>query len=428
MKGNRSSTLHIWNVCLGNVFEHYDTALFSFLAPFLSPFLFPDKEPTIALILTYAIIPLGTVARPLGSLVFGYIGDVYGRVQALFLTFVGMAIISGFIACVPVGMQFGILSPVLFFLGRALQNFLSAGQTMGGAIFVLEQVDKKRTDLLSGIYSACALGGHLLASFGIFLLSHYNQVLFGWRFLYLLGCITALFGWVMHRYRYYVTSIEPVYHQKTQKFFDSVIHLKKNIWTYRKPFLSIMISAGFARASYSIALVLMNGWIPLVSSLTKTELMRMNTYLLLFDFCILPLFGWLSSKTLREKVMLLSSLSVVVFSMPLLTLLQGGSIGKVIVIRMIFVIFGVAFFAPFHAWAQQLVPSNARYAIISFGYAMGSQLLGSPTAALALGLFHKTGMVSSIAWYWMSLGLASGLSIIWQTKKTQNVDYKKQAL
>src|SRR5204862_5975364 len=90
-----------WSAWLGNFFEHYDTALFGFLSPFLAPLIFPDKEPIVALILTYAIIPLGMLARPIGSLVFGYIGDVYGRKQALFLTLAGMSCVSGCIAFTP---------------------------------------------------------------------------------------------------------------------------------------------------------------------------------------------------------------------------------------------------------------------------------------------------------------------------------------
>ena len=98
--------------------------------------------------------------------------------------------------------------------------------------------------------------------------------------------------------------------------------------------------------------------------------------------------------------------------MPLLMSLEGASLVQIIGVRIVFVIFGVAFFAPFHAWAQQLIPSTCRYAVISLGYALGSQLLGSPTASLALWCFQKTGMISSVAWYWLGLGLISSLSIV----------------
>jgi MHS family proline/betaine transporter-like MFS transporter len=398
-----TSRWQLWNTCLGNLFEHYDTALFGLLSPFLAPLIFPEQDPITALLLTYAIIPLGMLARPLGALVFGYIGDVYGRGYALFLTLGGMAFVSGCIALSPTYLQAGMLAPIIFFLGRAAQNFLAAGETMGGAIFVLENSSEKRHDLLSSLYSASAMGGHLLASFGVFLLSQYHSIDLGWRFLYLCGCITALFGCMMRRPSHSI--------QSSIKFSQTLPKLKEMFWIYRKPLLSIVITSGFAHATYSMALVLMNGFIPLVSSLTKAEMIKINTYLLVLDFCALPFFGWIASKVHREKLMLSAALGVVLFSMPLFLSLEGASLAGIIGVRIAFVIFGVAFFAPFHAWAQQLLPPTCRYAIISFGYALGSQLLGSPTAAFALWCFQKTGMISSVAWYWMALGLASSVSI-----------------
>jgi MHS family proline/betaine transporter-like MFS transporter len=403
--------MQLWNACLGNLFEHYDTALFGFLSPFLAPLIFPKQDPLTALILTYAIIPLGMLARPLGSLVFGYIGDVYGRKHALFLTLTGMAFVSGGIAFIPTYLQVGMLAPLLFFLGRALQNFLSGGETMGGAIFLLENSDEKRHDLLSGLYNASTIGGHLLASFGVYLLSHYAMIDPGWRLLYLFGCITALFGSMIRRQLHF-----PV---DSVKFSQTLSNLGRIFWTFRKPLLLIAISSGFAAANYSIALVLMNGFIPLVSSFTKTEIMEINSYLLIFDFCALPFFGWLASIISREKLMLAASLGVILFAIPLFMLLEGASLMGIIGIRTCFVISGVAFFAPFHAWAQQLIPPAYRYAVISFGYALGSQVIGGPTAAISLWCFKKTGIVSSVSWYLMVLAIASSLTIA-MTLKAKN--------
>ena len=245
-------------------------SLFGFLSPFLAPLIFPNQDSITALILTYAIIPLGMLARPLGSIVFGYIGDVYGRKHALFLTLTGMALVSGFIALIPTYLQVGMLAPLLFFLGRALQNFLSGGETMGGAIFLLENTSEKRHDILSSLYNVSTIGGHLLASFGVYLLSHYAVIDPGWRFLYLFGCITALFGCMIRRQLDF-----PV---ESVKFSQTLSNLISTFWTYRKPLLLIAISSGFASACYSIALVLMNGFIPLVSSFTKTEIMEINSY------------------------------------------------------------------------------------------------------------------------------------------------------
>lgn len=395
-----TSRWQLWNACLGNLFEHYDTALFGFLSPFLAPLIFPEHDPITALILTYAIIPLGMLSRPLGALIFGYIGDLYGRKYALLLTLGGMAFVSGCIAFTPTYLQAGILSPIIFCLGRAAQNFFAAGETMGGAIFVLENLAEKRHDLFSSLFGASAMGGQLLAAFGVFLISQYFIIDPGWRILYLCGCITAFFGRMI-----WCSS------QSFKSTVNSQTNLKNVFWKYRKPFLLIVICSGFTHATYSMALVLMNGFIPLVSSLTKTDMIKINTYLLIFDFCALPFFGWIASKVHRENLMLSASLSVVLLSIPLLLSLEGGSLAVIIGVRIAFVIFGVAFFAPFHAWAQQLIPSSCRYTIISMGYAVGSQLLGGPTAAFSLWCFQKTGLISSVAWYWMLLGIASSLSL-----------------
>lgn len=397
------SRLQLLSSFLGNLFEHYDTALFGFLSPFLAPLIFPGHDPLTALILTYAIIPLGMLARPIGSLVFGFIGDVYGRKQALFFTLAGMSLVSGCIAFSPTYEQVGIFAPLIFFLGRVLQNFLAAGESMGGAIYLLENTPEKKHDLLSGIYNASTMGGHLLASFGVFLLSKANWIDPGWRLLYLCGCTTALFGCM-------IRGSSPL-GQKLPKPSPSFSDLKQELWKHRKALLSIAICAGFGSACYSIALVLMNGFIPLISPFSKAEVMRINTYLLILDFCALPFFGWVASKISREKLMLAASLSAALFSIPLFLWLEGASLAGIIGIRIALVLCGVAFFAPFHAWASRLIPSNSRYAILSLGYALGYQALGSPTAALALWCFQKTGMISSVAWYWTLLGFASSGAI-----------------
>jgi MHS family proline/betaine transporter-like MFS transporter len=393
------------SACLGNLFEHYDMALFGFLSPALAPLFFPQQDPVTALILTYAMIPLGMLARPFGSLAFGYIGDKYGREKALSLSLSGMAIVTGCIAFSPTFAQIGMLAPLLLALGRVLQNFLAAGETMGGAIFILENSENKHHDLLSSLYNASTIAGILLASAGISTLYFFDSLESGWRILYAIGCITALFGSLLRRNMMALKNTVITSVTGTKNF----IHI---FWEYRSSLLLIALASGYSYASYIIALVLMDGFIPLVTIFTKAQMAALNTSLLILDLLALPLFGWLSSKTSRTKMMAYSALAAAVSAIPLFTLLEGSSFTIILLIRMILIFFGVAFFAPFHAWTQQMVPKAHRYLIISFGYALGSQLLGGPTAAISLWFFQKTGSITSIAWYWLALGLISGLAIL----------------
>jgi len=189
----------------------------------------------------------------------------------------------------------------------------------------------------------------------------------------------------------------------------------KDLWVYRKAFCFIVIATGLSYANYMIALVLMNSFVPLVTSIDKSTMASLNTSLLLLDFVSLPVFGWIASKSLRERFMLISALAIAILAAPLCALLYDASLGQVIAIRICIVLLGTAFCAPFQAWAHQLVPKSHRYILISLAYAIGSQLLGSPTAALSLWAFKTTGIAASVSWYWLILA-ASASVILYSTK------------
>src|SRR5579862_656680 len=108
---------------IGNIFEHYDSALFGLLAPFIASLFFETQDPVTALILTYGMLPLGILFRPLGSLFFGWIGDHWGRRQALFLSLTGMGVATVLMGCLPTYATAGIYAPLLLALCRILQNF-----------------------------------------------------------------------------------------------------------------------------------------------------------------------------------------------------------------------------------------------------------------------------------------------------------------
>jgi MHS family proline/betaine transporter-like MFS transporter len=404
-----------WSMLLGNLFEHYDNALFSLLSPFLAPLFFPGHDPLTALILTYCIIPLGMLARPIGSLVFGYIGDTRGRKEALVLALTGMAITSAFMGFLPTYHQVGFLAPILLSIGRILQNFFISGETVGAAIYLIENTPESHKDLASSYYNASTIAGVLLTSLGVSILCALHLIQEWWRLLYLIGCGTAVFGVLI---RINTTMDSSLLHNSTT---SSVKFVLKTCWKRRNSLITIAVASGFSYACYILALVMMNSFVPLVSSISQTEMMHLNTFLLVVDFLLLPLFGFLTNQFSREKMMVVSGLVALLAGVPLFWFLQGASLFVVILVRFTLVMIGVWFSAPFHSWAQNLVPPSHRYTVISFAYAIGSQLLGGPTAAFSLWLFQKTHWIGSAACYWMLLGLLASYLISKQETFTEEI-------
>lgn len=407
-----SRYLYRCSAFLGNVLEHYDSALYGFLAPFLAPLFFPGTDPVQALVFAYAIIPIGMTARPLGSMFFGYLGDKYGRKQALIYSLLGMAVVTVCMAGLPVYSQVGYYAPVLLALGRIIQNFFSAGESVTGVVYLLETVDEDTQDMVSSSFGASTIGGILLAALGISVLTYFDIVDNYWRVLYLLGGSTALCAWLLRLYSP-VETIPAVAHIYT---WTSLLQVVRK---HRNSVAKIAVAAGFSYATYSIAFILFNGFVPLIAQVTKEQVIHLNTAMLMVDFLAFPLFGWLASRFSREKILLASTLATLLSGMPLFMLLEGAALYMVIFVRVIIILLGVAFASVYYSWAKSLVVKEHRCFLIALSNALGSQIFGGPTSTISLWLFHYTGNPLAAAAYWVLLSCVT-LLLLRQTNSVPN--------
>jgi len=386
----------ILSLLTGNVLEHYDTALFALLTPKLAPLFFPKDDPVVALILTYAMIPLGLIAKPLGALFFGRLSDVKGRKHALLLSLFGMSVATCGFAVVPSFDDVGPISALFLAVLRLLQSFFASGESISGAILLLEKSPQGKHTFLSSLWDSATVGGILLASFAVMVM---NLADFNWRWLYLIGSGSAFIGFIL---RFTLPDSEEEREE---------VSLKMVIYTYRKEIALIALNSGFSYASYMVALVLMNALIPLVSPHAYEVSIAVNTALLVFDMLLLPMIGYLSSRLEREKIMQMSAFAAVILGIPAFMLLEGASFALMLGIRMLFVIIGVGFSASFHAWCQHLIPKAHRGLAISFGYSLGTQALGAGSAALSLWLYKSTGSLMLASSYWVLLAFCSLASL-----------------
>ncbi len=384
---------------IGNLLEHYDSALYALLAPFIAPLFFGGTDPVTALILTYGILPLGLLTRPLGSLCFGWIGDRFGRESALFYSLFGTALVTVGIGSLPIYQDVGVWAPVFLAIAKMLQSFFVAGESSGGAIFVLEHTDRSKRGFVSGLYDASSVGGVLIASFLVAMMSDQPGIEHNWRILFWAGGSTAFLGMFLRRRLKFVPS------QKTQVNWFHIIK------EHRVAFLCIILASGFSYAIYSLAFTLMNGYIPLITTLSRAEVIKVNTVLLVIDMLLLPLFGYIANKVGKERLMLLGAVCSIVSAIPLFALLNGATLGTVIAVRLTIIVFGTAFAAPYYAWAIELVPSQHRYLILSLGGALGSQLIGAPTASVSLWLYQTIGEAGAPGLYLMVGGIGAVLAV-----------------
>jgi MHS family proline/betaine transporter-like MFS transporter len=160
MKKIHSDKKTITAAMSGNILEYYDFTLFVYLTPIIGPLFFPSEDKVISLIAGLGTYALGYFIRPLGGIFFGYIGDTFGRKNALTLSIFLMAISTCLMGCLPTYQAIGPTAPILLILLRLMQGLSAGGEYNGAAIFTVENVKPKGAGFAGGIItSSSAIGG-----------------------------------------------------------------------------------------------------------------------------------------------------------------------------------------------------------------------------------------------------------------------------
>src|SRR4030095_1805885 len=148
---------------VGNMLEWYDFALFGFFAKQIGTHFFPASNPTASLLAAYGTFAAGFLMRPVGGALFGWVGDRFGRKQALIWSVLAMAIPSFCIGFLPSAATIGLAAPILLLLFRLLQG-IAGGGSMAASVFLVEGAPAGRRGWMGSWGPLGAFAGTLLGS------------------------------------------------------------------------------------------------------------------------------------------------------------------------------------------------------------------------------------------------------------------------
>src|SRR5215475_8057202 len=132
---------------IGNVLEWYDFAVYGFVAAIIGKNFFPGTDDVTQLLSAFLTFGLGFLARPVGGIVIGRMGDTHGRKAALMLTIFLMALGTVMIGILPTYATIGIAAPALLLLARLMQGFSTGGEWGGSTAFIVEWAPRDRRGL-----------------------------------------------------------------------------------------------------------------------------------------------------------------------------------------------------------------------------------------------------------------------------------------
>ncbi|OZE20479.1 MFS transporter, partial [Rhodococcus sp. 05-2255-1e] len=181
---------------VGTLIEYYDFAVYGFLAVVIAPLFFPSTSPGVSILATLAVFGVAYVARPLGGIFFGRLGDRKGRRQALVVTVVCMGIACGVLGMLPTHSSVGVLAPILLVIIRLAQGFSAGGEIGGAATYIAESAPPNRRGFFGSFTPVGSTLGFAVAAavVGVVALVTTDDQMssWGWRIPFLLALPLAL--------------------------------------------------------------------------------------------------------------------------------------------------------------------------------------------------------------------------------------------
>lgn len=187
----------------GTVLEWYDFFLYGTAAALVFPALFfPADDPMTSLLLSFAVFATGFIARPLGGVVSGALGDRFGRRRVLLATLLVMGVATALIGLLPTHAQIGAAAPVLLVALRLVQGLATGGEWSGAVLLALEQSPVRRGFRGAFISSAVYLGlilGNLAFVVLVAVLDEQALLDWGWRVPFVASLLLVAIGWRLRR-------------------------------------------------------------------------------------------------------------------------------------------------------------------------------------------------------------------------------------
>jgi MFS family permease len=388
----------------GNVLDHYDMALYTFLVPFIAPVFFPGADPIAQLIMAYGVTVISLISRPIGSILFGSMAMKIGAKFVLCITLTGVACSTCLIGFIPGYDSIGVWGAIILVIVRFVQGVFASGEQSVAGLFVLDQVKETSLAKASSYYQASSMTGAMMASGVAWFVSWSGHGDTYWRYAFISGLVTGLIGLIL---RFMVLDYKikaPSENQKVHKIFIK----------YRLTILRIILVSSLSYMTFAVPFVFLNKFIPILTDVTLTQMMGYNSVIMGLDILLLPILGHIAQKYNIAKWMGYMTLLLGTSAIPAFYMLDKVPFYGIIGIKLWFVIVGLAISAPLRAWLFGLINSSERYMITGFGYAIGMSVLGGQTTTICWILWHETHNIVAPACYVMVLSFAAVWALLYK--------------
>jgi MFS family permease len=312
--------LVIFASTLGTVFEWYDFFVYGTLATVIAKLFFPSANATAGLLLTLATFGAGFGVRPVGAVLFGWLGDRLGRKYTFLVTITLMGLATAAVGLLPTFASIGVAAPALLVACRLLQGLALGGEYGGAAIYVAEHAPRGRRGFYTSFIQAGVIGGFLL-SVAVVLAANWfvdpkAWEAWGWRVPFVFSLLLlAVSLWVRLKLKE-----SPVFRAMKEAGETARNPLKESFDSWPKVRLILVALFGIAAGLTVIWYTAQFQGLYFLQNALRIEdnaARLMIGVAAMFSLFWFILFGWLSDKVGRKKPIVIGYALTVVLMFPL---------------------------------------------------------------------------------------------------------------
>jgi len=391
---------------VGNVLEWYDFSIYGYFAPMIGHHFFPTKNPALSLIAAFAVFSAGFITRPLGALVFGYIGDRFSRERALTLSIMAMALPTCTTGFMPDYQMIGLTASILLVVLRLIQGLSAGGEYTTSIVFLVERSGQGRRGLLGsfGLFGSIAGGmiGSLTGAILTYLMPREQLLDWGWRIPFILGIAPAFFG-IMIRRELRHAVVAPI---------KPVMKLGGVLMTQWRSVMRVFGFELLEAVGFYMTFIYLTTYLTRVVQVPEHQALAANTLCMAFVLIIIPLSGTLSDRVGRKPVMLTAAIGAILFAWPLFRILHHPGFGSILAGELGLATIVGLYEGAAPAAAAEGFPMSVRATGVALAFNLCMTIFGGTTPMVATFLIAMTHSEMAPAIYLASAALISGIVVL----------------